>query len=229
MRVRSALVAVIGVATLVVAGCGASVAGTPVAAQAVAAGTGSSADSGSAAEGELPLPSDGDDGAGGSSSELGGPFGGFDAGELPDMGDLEDLFGGNGDVPDLGALLGGMTGEIPDLGALLEGFGEMGGTDLGGILGSECLQAASLSMSLGLALVKPSIGQPLTQAEADDLIDSLSQMPPELAGAAATLREALQQSVGASATDAQQLLGNRDIDDAMDAITDYMDSHCGGN
>jgi hypothetical protein len=196
MSIRSVLVAGGSVLALALAGCSATVAGSPQAAlpaSAIAALND--------AAGDLSLPTD--------------------AAENPiDPGDLLDSLG---DTPDI---------DPSDLGDLLDGLGgggDSGGLgDLSGILSPECMSIAGQSMALSMVMLAPLMGQALTESDVDQAFSNLTDVPPELRDAVATLRKAAQGAVGASPADASALLSNPAVDGAMDAISQYLDDHCGG-
>jgi hypothetical protein len=144
-----------------------------------------------------------------------------DAAENPiDPGDLLDSLG---DTPDI---------DPSDLGDLLDGLGGGGNSgglgDLSGILSPECMSIAGQSMALSMVMLAPLMGQALTESDVDQAFSNLTDVPPELRDAVATLREAAQGAVGASPADASALLSNPAVDGAMDAISQYLDDHCGG-
>lgn len=196
MSIRSVLVAGGSVLALALAGCSATVAGSPQAAlpaSAIAALND--------AAGDLSLPTD--------------------AAENPI--DPGGLLGGPRDTPDI---------DPSDLGDLLDGLGgggDSGGLgDLSGILSPECMSIAGQSMALSMVMLAPLMGQALTESDVDQAFSNLTDVPPELRDAVATLREAAQGAVGASPADASALLSNPAVDGAMDAISQYLDDHCGG-
>lgn len=202
MSIRSVLVASGCVLALALTGCATSVAGSPQAA--LPASAIAALDD---AAGDLSLPTDAADNPIDPGDLLEG-LGGTDAPDPSDLGDLGDLLGS----------LGGEDGS-----GGLAGLG-----DLGGMLSPECSSIAGASMSLGLLMLAPLMGQALTESDVDHAFASLTNVPPELQDAVATLRAAAQGAVGASSADASALMSDPDVNDALDDISQYLDAHCSG-
>jgi hypothetical protein len=198
MSIRSVLVASGCVLALALAGCSTSISGS-----AEAAVTPSAITPVDDTTGDLALPT--------TSGDLALPT---DAASNPiDPGDL--LEG-----------LGGMTG--PDGKPLdPESLGELLG-GLGGALSPECLSIAGATMALGFLMIGPMMGQPLSQSDLDEALSGLTDVPPELQGPVATLRDAAQGAVGASPAEASALFSSPEVNDAMDTLSKYLDAHCGG-
>jgi hypothetical protein len=198
MSIRSVLVASGCVLALALAGCSTSISGS-----AEAAVTPSAITAVDDTTGDLALPT--------TSGDLALPT---DAASNPiDPGDL--LEG-----------LGGMTG--PDGKPLdPESLGELLG-GLGGALSPECLSIAGATMALGFLMIGPMMGQPLSQSDLDEALSGLTDVPPELQGPVATLRDAAQGAVGASPAEASALFSSPEVNDAMDTLSKYLDAHCGG-
>lgn len=221
MKFRSGLLAVAGVATLLLAGCSTTVEGSAQAAlpmNGVAGSLGDAGDLGSLLGGLA----DGD-GSNGDLGDLGALLGGLDGSSGDSSGD-----GGAGDLGDLGALLGGLgdgsTGDPGDLGALMGGL--MGGM-AGMGLSDECAAMLSAQMQVGLLMMGPVMGGPgPTKQRVDQAFSNTKNLPPELAGPIGVLHKAAEASIGKSAAEAMSILDADDVDAAMDALGDYADAHC---
>jgi hypothetical protein len=198
MSIRSVLAASGCVLALTLTGCATTVAGSPQAA--LPASAVAALDD---AAGDLSLPTDAADNP-------------IDPGDL-----LEGLDGTDGpslDPSDLGDLLDSLGGA--------DGTGGLG--DLGGFVSPECLSVAGQSMALSMLMLAPLMGQALTESDIDQAFSSLADVPPELQSAVDTLHAAAQSAVGASPADASALLSDPAVNDAMDAISQYVDAHCSG-
>lgn len=240
---RHVLIAAGAVAVLTLSACASSIAGSPVAADAVPpagiSGDGSDilGDGGDA--GGLPVPSDGggllgSDGSTPDLSELQGLLDGLGAdGQMPDMSQLQgliDSLGGDGQLPDMSELQGlldGLTGTGDgDATGLIDQLGGAGGL---GALSSSCLQVSGALMSIGFLFMGPAMGQSLDAKTIDDAFSSLADVPAELQADIQTLHQAAQATVGKSGADAQTILSSPAVSDAMDHLTQYVDASCGGN
>lgn len=196
MSIRSVLAASGCVLALTLAGCATTVAGSPQAALSASAASASDA-----ATSDLALPTDAADNP-------------IDPGDL-----VEGLNGTSGLPLDTSAL-----------GDLLEG---LGGTDaasglgaLSGILSPECMSVAGQSMALSMLMLAPLMGQALSESDVEQAFASLTDVPPELQSAVDTLHTAARSAIGASPADASALLSDPAVNDAMDAISQYVDAHC---
>ncbi|MEO7125244.1 MAG: hypothetical protein ABI382_07190 [Nakamurella sp.] len=219
MTIRSVLIATGSVLALALAGCGSSIAGSPQAALPLGAISGAQSSAPDVVESQsLGLPSDVTEAPSSGGTQL--PSTGSLA--MPDLSGVLDglsgLDGQNFDPSQLGALLGALGGA--------EGTGGLAG--LGGLTGlsPECSAVTGASITLGMLLLTPMMGKPLTQAEVDSAFASLSKFPPELRGAVDSLRQAAEGAVGKSAAEAGSLLSNPAVDSAMDQVSTYMDAHC---
>jgi hypothetical protein len=201
MSIRSVLVASGCVLALALAGCSTSISGS-----AEAALTPSAITAVDDTTGDLALPTD----------AASNPI---DPGDL--LGGLGGMTGPDGkplDPESLGELLGSLGGA--------EGLGDLGG--LSGALSPECLSIAGATMALGFLMIGPMMGQPLSQSDLDEALSGLTDVPPELQGPVATLRDAAQGAVGASPAEASALFSSPEVNDAMDTLSKYLDAHCGG-
>lgn len=204
MSIRSVLIASGCVLALALAGCSTSISGRAQAELPPAAIAALDT-----AAGDLTLPTD----AANNPIDPGGLLDGLDGMTGPDGAPL--------DAGSLGDLLGSLGGESGSGG--LAGLGGLSGT-----VSSECLSIAGVSMALGFLMLGPMMGQPLTESDIDEALSGLTDVPPELHDAVATLREAAHGAVGASPADAAALLSTPAVSGAMDAISKYLDAHCGG-
>ncbi len=198
MSIRSVLAAGGCVLALTLTGCATTVAGSPQAALPASA-----AGASDVATSDLALPTDAAD----------NPI---------DPGDLVEGLDGTGGLPlDTSAL-----------GDLLEGLGGTDATsalgDLSGILSPECMSVAGQSMALSMLMLAPLMGQALSESDVEQAFASLTAVPPELQSAVDTLHTAAQSAIGASPADASALLSDPAVNDAMDAISQYVDAHCSG-
>jgi hypothetical protein len=210
MSIRSVLVASGCVLALALAGCSTSISGSAEAALTPSVITAVDDTAGDLAlpttSGDLALPTD----------AASNPI---DPGDL--LGGLGGMTGPDGkpmDPESLGELLGSLGGA--------EGLGDLGG--LSGALSPECLSIAGATMALGFLMIGPMMGQPLSQSDLDEALSGLTDVPPELQGPVATLRDAAQGAVGASPAEASALFSSPEVNDAMDTLSKYLDAHCGG-
>lgn len=147
--------------------------------------------------------------------------------ELPSTGeesmptDLSGLMGGLGDGPI-------DPSSLSDLINGLQGSAGTGLGDLGSVISPECLSVAGASMTLGMLMLAPAMGQPLTQAQVDKAFAGLTTVPPELRSSVDALRATAEKAVGMSAADATALMSSNDVTEALDHVTTYLDAHCSG-
>lgn len=161
-------------------------------------------------------------------------LGGSDGGDLA----LPD---GDGAIPDLGALLEGLTGEgdgeggdLSDLlGDIMEGMGDGEATGVPGIAdllgGSECLGVVGAFSGLSMLLMQPLFGGEITQADVDKAFSGLGDVPSEIAGDIAVLHEAASKAVGAGAGSASEIINSPEVSAAMDHISAYIEEACTGS
>jgi hypothetical protein len=210
MSFRPMLVAAGCAAALALSGCASTIEGTPQAASAPLTGAaGAVTEPAPGAAGDpLTLPSTGD----------GQPTDG--SGTLVDPQGLLDGPGGTDslDPSALAQLLGGLTARGAD--------GSTGLGELGALLSPECLSLTGISMALGMMTLLPSLGQPLTSQDVDRALSQISNVPPELKGAVATLTDAARKAAGRSPADAARILSAPAVNAALDDISHYLDSRC---
>lgn len=223
MPIRTVLVAsCLTLAVLAAAGCSSAIAGSPVAAVPVASPSSGSA--GAVSPGtdglQIPLPpatTNSDDGPAPSAEDPGTADADEFGGELGDSGSAG---------PDLGDLLSSLGGQDLDQGSLGDLLGNLGGSGAG--ISPECLSIAGASMTVGMLMLAPAMGQPLTQAQVDSAFKSLSDMPAELTDAVATLKAAADKTVGLAPAQATAVMSSPEVTAALDAISHYLDAHCAG-
>lgn len=101
--------------------------------------------------------------------------------------------------------------------------------DLSGLLSDECLAVAGLSMTVGLLLAAPFIGQSeLTADDVSKAFDGLDKVPPELQDEMKVLHDAAVAATGKSLTEATTILGSDEVSAAFDQISTYLSAHCDG-
>lgn len=219
MRPRIALIALVCAVSLLVGGCS-TTAGT-----AVMAGGGAPA-----------VPNAQGSGGNGDSSDLGGGSGssgaGSDAGDSGQPG-ATGLPGTTGlPAPTDPDSLPTDLGSLPtDLGSLPTDLGSLP-TNLGSIPGvsDDCMSLLGILMGVSSLFLGPTLGgQPITKEQVDQAFNGMGVIPDELKAPLDVIHQAAEQAVGKSSTEALQILGSDKVSAAMNQLTDYSDSKCGGS
>lgn len=214
MRIRTVVISLACAMGLLVSGCSGGIPGVPqiegAAAVASTAGSNGSGDGSNSTDGAT--ESSTSSSAGGSSS----------AGSDNGNGSSSDS-GDGGDT--------GLPSASSDSPSLPSGIGTLP-TDLGSIPGvdSSCLSVAGILMSVGVLFLAPTLGgKPLTKDQVDQAFAGIGEVPPELKQPVQVLHDAALQAVGKSATEAAAIVGSDTVNQAMDALSKYTDTKCGGS
>lgn len=120
----------------------------------------------------------------------------------------------------------GQTSDFP-LDDLTSAQSELG--DLSGLLSDECLAVAGLSMTVGLLLAAPFMGQSeLTADDVSQAFDGLDKVPPELQDAMKVLHDAAMAATGKTLAEAATILGSDKVSAAFEQLSTYLSAHCDG-
>ncbi len=118
-----------------------------------------------------------------------------------------------------------------DLGALPT---DMGGLTsmLGGVPGvsGDCMSLLGIILGVSSLFLGPTLGgQPITQQQVDQAFTGMGTIPDELKAPLNVIHQAAEQAVGKSSTEALQILGSDQVSAAMDQLSKYSDTKCGGS
>ncbi len=210
MRARSALIALACTASLVLASCSSPTAGIPQLPQApeTASPTGPAGASQTGEAGTATGTTDPDD-----------PSGEDDAASDPDAGST-GLPSATGSQPDPST-----DGALPtDLMALPTDLGDLG-------MNAECLAVSGVVMAMGLLVVASMMGgtQAITQEDLEQAFAGMGDVPPELSAPLQTLRDAATKAMGKPSAEAGAIMSSDDVANAMDVLSTYVESKCGGS
>lgn len=215
MRARSTVISLVCALGLLVAGCSSSVGGTPQ--MPAAGGLNISTPGGQSGAGPTggPISTPSGDGSADSGSQTDSDSSTNDAGSTDSGGDSGN--GGDSSLP-------------PATDDDQTGMPTAFPTDLSGIpgLSDQCLAVSGLAITVGMLLIAPMMGQPLTKQQVDQAFAQMGDVPAELQQPMAVLHDAAEQSIGKSTTEAAAILGSDQVSKAMDALSQYMDAQCGG-
>jgi hypothetical protein len=93
-----------------------------------------------------------------------------------------------------------------------------------------CMEVANVMMGWGFALLGPLMeGKTLSQEDADALFAATDSIPAEIEPHIAVLRTAIDAAVGQPQSKVVEIVGSPEVTDAMNGLTTYSDSVCGGD
>lgn len=93
-----------------------------------------------------------------------------------------------------------------------------------------CMEIANVLMGWGFALLGPlKEGTTISREDADALFAATEAMPAEVEPHIAVLRKAIDAAVDQPQSKVVEIVGTPEVTDAMDGLTAYSDSVCGGD